>query len=278
MSRARITYTVCYALLILALVAFLYIWKSPRESTPQEQWQQFHLWLGPVPQQLQAEEWDTDTTSHQGVIFTFYSTEEWRTKTNRAFGMENKNRDTAPLPAHWEKQLHPFLPRLTAWPKLMITHDYSSGYDVRNMTLAQLSDGRTLLAFCYKWDNEFGKRDLVLPSYEESPEDPADFWLSGLYIVLSSLFLLLVPLGFLLLFPGFDLTRKRHMAYWFMAAAFFPVILLISACTCTGVLAAIPAAIFWCIILVPWQLAGAGMLLPIVMMIAFRKETPEPHK
>ena len=271
MSRARYIYTICYVLMILALVAF-FIWKPHPKTTPQEQWQQFHLWLGPVPQQLQAEEWDTDTTSHQGVIFTFYSTEEWRTKTIRAFGLENKNRDTAPLPAHWEKQLHPFQPRLTAWPKLMITHDYSSGYDVRNMTLAQLNDGRTLLAFCYKWDNEFGKRDLVLPSYEESPEDPADFWLAGLYIVLSSLFLLLVPLGFLLLFPGFDLTRKRHMAYWFMAAAFFPVILLISACTCTGVLAAIPAAIFWCIILVPWQLAGAGMLLPIVMMIAFRKD------
>jgi hypothetical protein len=38
--------------------------------------------------------------------------------------------------------------------------------------------------------------------------------------------------------------------------------------------AAIPAAISWCIILVPLQLAGAGMLLPIVMMIAFRKDRP----
>ena len=99
-------------------------------------------------------------------------------------------------------------------------------------------------------------------------------WLSGLCIVVGIAFLLLVPLGFLLLFPGFDLTRKRHMAYWFLAAALFPLILLISTCSCTGVVAAIPAAIFWCIILVPWQLAGAGMLLPIVMMIAFRKDIP----
>ena len=170
--------------------------------------------------------------------------------------------------------LKSFLPRLTAWPKLMITHDASSGFDVRDMTLAQLSDGRTLLAFRYKWVNEFGKRDLVSPSYEDKTEPPTQLWLTGLYIVLSSLFLLLVPLGFLLLLPGFDLTRKRHMAYWFLTAALFPLILLISACTYMGGLAAIPAAIFWCIILVPWQLAGAGMLLPIVMMIAFRKDTP----
>ena len=274
MSRARCIYTICYVLMILALACYLVTWTSPRATTPQVQWQSFHPWLGPAPQQLQAEEWDSDTGSLQGVIFTFFSTEEWRAKAIRSFGLENKDRDTAPLPGHWEKQLHPFLPRLFAWPKLMITHDASSGFDVRDMTLAKLSDGRTLLAFRYKWDNEFGKRDLVLPSYENKTEPPTQLWLTGLYIVLSSLFLLLVPLGFLLLFPGFDLTRKRHMAYWFMTAAFFPVILLISACTCTGVLSAIPAAIFWCIILVPWQLAGAGMLLPIVMMIAYRKDTP----
>ena len=67
---------------------------------------------------------------------------------------------------------------------------------------------------------------------------------------------------------------RRGSAYFFLAAALFPLILLISTCTYMGGLAAIPAAIFWCIILVPWQLAGAGMLLPIVMMIAFRKDTP----
>lgn len=274
MSRARITYTICYVLMLLALVAFPFILKATRDVTPQEQWNGFHPWFGPAPLQLQAEEWNHEASDRQGVIFTFCSTEEWRAKLIHTFGLADKDRETAPLPEHREKQLHPFLPKLTAWPKLMITHDASSGFDVRDMTLAQLSDGRTLLAFRYKWDNEFGKRDLVLPSYEKQPEPPTQLWLTGLYIVLSSLFLLLVPLGFLLLFPGFDLTRKRHMAYWFMTAAFFPVILLISACTCTGVLSAIPAAIFWCIILVPWQLAGAGMLLPIVMMIAFRKDRP----
>ena len=274
MSRARRIYTLCYVLMLLALAAFFLSWKFPREITPQEQWHHFHPWLGPVPQKLQAEEWAPDNDSYQGgVIFTFYPTREWREKHIRAFGLADKDRDTAPLPPHWEKQLHPFQPVLTAWPKLMITHDASSGYDVRDMTLAQLRDGRTLLAFRYKWDNEFGRRDLVFPGYEKKAEAPTELWLSGVYIVMVCIFLLLVPLGFLLLFPGFDLTRKRHMAYWFMTAAFFPVILLISACSSTGVLSAIPAAIFWCIILVPWQLAGAGMLLPIVMMIAFRRSS-----
>ena len=64
------------------------------------------------------------------------------------------------------------------------------------------------------------------------------------------------------------------MVYWFLTAALFPILLLISTCTCTGVVAAVPAAISWSIILVPLQLAGAGMLLPIVMMIACRKDKP----
>ena len=271
MSRARLTYTICYALMLLVFVAFPFIVKATQEITPQAQWNGFHPWFGPVPHQLQAEKWNRAADDRQGVIFTFYSTEEWRTKHTRAFGLADKDRDTAPLPPHWEKLLHPFLPRLTAHPKLMITHDFSSGFYVQDMTLAQLTDGRTLLAFRYQWDNEFGKRDLVLPAYEEEPGDDMPLWLSGLCIVVGIAFLLLVPLGFLLLFPRFNLTRKRHIAYWFLTAALFPILLLISACTSTGVVAAIPAAISWCIILVPLQLAGAGMLLPIVMMIAFRK-------
>lgn len=272
MSRARLTYTICYVLMLLVFVAFPFIVKATQEITPQTQWSGFHPWFGPVPNQLQAEEWNREADDRQGVIFTFYSTEDWRTKHIRAFGLADKDRDTAPLPPHWEKLLHPFLPRLTAHPKLMITHDASSGYDVRDMTLAQLADGRTLLAFRYSWDNEFGRRDLVSPAYEEEPGDDMPLWLSGLCIVVGIAFLLLVPLGFLLLFPRFNLTCKRHIAYWFLTAALFPILLLISACTSTGVVAAIPAAIFWCIILVPLQLAGAAMLLPLVMMIAFRKD------
>ena len=274
MSRARLTYTVCYVLMVLSFVAFPFILEATRDVTPQTQWNGFHPWFGPVPQQLQAEEWNLEADERQGIIFTFYSTEEWRAKHIRAFGLADKNRNTSPLPLHWEKQLHPFQPRLTAHPKLMITHDAASGFYVQDMTLAQLVDGRTLLAFHHRWDNEFGKRDLVFPAYEEVSDDDIPLWLSGLCIVVGIAFLLLVPLGFLLLFPGFDLTRKRHIAYWFLTAALFPILLLISACTSTGVVEAIPAAISWCIILVPLQLAGAGMLLPIVMMITFRKDKP----
>ncbi len=274
MSRARLTYTICYVLMILIFMAFPFILKATQEVTPQTQWNGFHPWFGPAPQQLQAEEWNHEADSRTGVIFTFYATEEWKAKHIRAFGLADKNRNTSPLPLHWEKQLHPFQPRLTAHPKLMITHDAASGFYVQDMTLAQLADGRTLLAFHHRWDNEFGRRDLVLPAYEGAPGADMPLWLSGLSIVVGIAFLLLVPLGFLLLFPRFDLTSKRHMVYWFLTAALFPILLLISTCTCTGVVAAVPAAISWSIILVPLQLAGAGMLLPIVMMIACRKDKP----
>lgn len=71
MSRARLTYTVCYVLMLLVFVAFPFIVKATQEITPQTQWSGFHPWFGPVPHQLQAEEWNREADDRQGVIFTF---------------------------------------------------------------------------------------------------------------------------------------------------------------------------------------------------------------
>ena len=157
-SKLRRLYSICYFLFILALGAVLYYMPFGTQS-PAERWQSFQPWFGPAPQELQAEVWDSDADTQQsGIIFVFRASQEWQEQLIRDFNLEAKDRNTAPLPEHWETQLHPFQPELTTWPKLMITSDFISGYDVRNMTLAQLQDGRILLAFHYSWDNEFGGR------------------------------------------------------------------------------------------------------------------------
>ena len=272
MSRARITYTVCYVLMFLCLVAFPFIMKATEEWTPRQQWSLFQSWIGPVPEQLQAEEWTRESDDRSGIIFTFRADDAWREKLIHHFALADKDRGATPLPAHWESQISPTQPKLTAYTKLMRSSSGEYGFEVQDMTLAQLNEGRTLLAFRHKSENDFHGRMVVPPAYPHAEAEPTPTWRSVLWGIALVAFTLLVPLGFLLLFPSFDLTRKRHMTYWFMTAAFFPIIILISACTYVGGLAAILAAIFWCIILVPWQLAWAGMLLPIVMMIAFRKD------
>lgn len=276
-SKLRRLYSICYFLFILALGAVLYYMPFGTQP-PAERWQDFQPWFGPAPQELQAEVWDSDADTQQsGIIFVFRASQEWQEQLIRDFNLEAKDRNTAPLPEHWETQLHPFQPKLTTWPKLMITSDFISGYDVRDMTLAQLQDGRILLAFHHRWDNEFGGRNLVMQRYADAPATPSWDGSLTLFFLTGYAFCLFTPLGFLLLFPRYDLSRGWHIFLWFLAAALFPVLLFIPA-----LLAVYPlvAVLFWLIfivpILVPIQLVGALILLPLVMIIGYRNKNTPP--
>ena len=114
MSRARITYTACYVLMLLSLVAFPFIMKATEEWTPRQQWSLFQSWIGPVPQQLQAEEWRRESDDMAGIIFTFRADDDWREQIVHHFALADKDRGAAPLPAHWEAQISPTQPKLTA--------------------------------------------------------------------------------------------------------------------------------------------------------------------
>ena len=278
MSRSRRLYSICYFLIILALGAVLYYLSTGRTTSPAERWNSFHPWFGTAPQELQAEEWDaTADDRHSGIIFVFRASPEWQEQLTRDFNLEAKDRNTAPLPEHWETQLHPFQPELTTWPKLMITSDFLSGYDVRDMTLAQLQDGRILLAFHYRWDNEFGGRNLVMQRYADAPAPPSRDGSLMLFFLTGYAFCLFTPLGFLLLFPRYDLSRGWHFFWWFLAAALFPVLLCILALLAVCPLGAVlVGSMLWFIIVVPMQLVGALILLPLVMMIGFRNKNTPP--
>ena len=277
MSKLRRLYSICYFLVILALGAVLYYLSTGRTSSPAERWNSFHPWFGTAPQELQAEEWDaTADDRHSGIIFVFRASPEWQEQLTRDFNLEAKDRNTAPLPEHWETRLHPFQPKLTTWPKLMISADYLSGYDVRDMTLAPLHDGRYLLAFHYRWDNEFGGRNLVMQRYDDTPAARSTDWEVTLFCLAGYAFCLVTPLGFLLLFPRYNLSRGRHLVLWFLAAALFPVLLLIpSFLAMHPLVATLLGSMFWLIIIVPLQLVGAAILLPLVMIIGFRDKNTQ---
>ena len=277
MSRARITYTVCYVLMMLCLVAFPFIMKATEEWTPRQQWSLFQSWIGPVPQQLQAEEWRRESDDRAGIIFTFRADDDWREQIVHHFALADKDCGAAPLPAHWEAQISPTQPKLTAYTKLMISDDGDSGFEVQDMTLAQLSDGRTLLAFRHKSENDFHGRMVVPPAYPRAEAEPTPTWRFVLWCIALIAFSLLTPLGFLLLFPRFNLNCRRHVVYWFTTAALFPLIPGLLMCLSYGHYMALFALLMGSIVIIPLQLAGAGLLLPLVRMIAFRNTQTEPQ-
>ena len=127
------------------------------------------------------------------------------------------------------------------------------------------------------WDNEFGGRNLVMQRYDDTPAARSIDWEVTLFCLAGYAFCLVTPLGFLLLFPRYDLSRGWHFFWWFLAAALFPVLLFIPA-----LLAVYPLVpvLFWLIfivpILVPMQLVGALILLPLVMIIGYRNKNTPP--
>lgn len=276
MSRARRLYSICYFLFILVLGAVLYYMPFGTQP-PAERWQDFQPWFGPAPQELQAEVWESDADTQQsGIIFVFRASQEWQEQLIRDFNLEAKNRNTAPLPEHWETQLHPFQPKLTTWPKLMITSDFISGYDVRDITLAQLQDGRILLAFHHRWNNDFGGRNLVMQRYADAPATPSWDGSLTLFFLTGYAFCLFTPLGFLLLFPRFDLKKKGHTVLWFVTALLYPIgVVFVTLPFMYSGSEALIALIGILFLLEPLQLIGALVLYLLARSIrAIRHSSP----
>lgn len=277
MSRARRLYSICYFLFILVLGAVLYYMPFGTQP-PAERWQDFQPWFGPAPQELQAEVWESDADTQQsGIIFVFRASQEWQEQLIRDFNLEAKDRNTAPLPEHWETQLHPFQPKLTTWPKLMITSDFISGYDVRDITLAQLQDGRILLAFHHRWNNDFGGRNLVMQRYADAPATPSWDGSLTLFFLTGYAFCLFTPLGFLLLFPRFDLKKKGHTVLWFVTALLYPIgVVFVTLPFMYSGSEALIALIGILFLLEPLQLIGALVLYLLARSIRAIRHSSHP--
>ena len=262
MSRARRIYCICYSLMILGLAALVCLPSPLPELTPREQWSSFQAWLGPPPQELHTEDWVTGQDDYHGITFVFHASEDWHAEITKRFSLAPGRHGTSRLQPHWREAVDPESPLLTAWRKRLA--EIRTGepvYDVKDMALARLRDGRTMLVFRYRWDNTFGNHSYVFSAYE--PGQGRDFpsWYVVLYGGAVVAFFLLAPLGFLLLFPRFDLRKKGHTALWFATALLYPIGL--------GVLTlpfmysgskALVAFIALLIIVEPLQLIGALVL------------------
>ena len=224
MSRARRIYCICYSLMILGLAALFCLPSPLPELTPREKWSSFQAWLGPPPQELHTEDWVTGQDDYQGITFVFHASEDWHAEIAERFGLAAGRHGTSRLQPHWREAVDPESPLLTGWRKRLA--EIRTGepvYDVKDMALARLRDGRTMLVFRYRWDNTFGNHSYVFSAYE--PGQGRDFpaWYVVLYGSAVVAFFLLAPLGFLLLFPRFDLRKKGHTALWFATALLYPI-------------------------------------------------------
>lgn len=278
MSRARRIYCICYTMMILVLVALCFMPSLLPELTPREKWSSFQAWLGPAPQELIAEEWATGKDDYTGVIFVFHAKKDWHAEIAKRFSLaEGRHKDSRLQPS-WQEALAPDAPLLTTRQKRLVeTHTGEPVYDVKDMILARLRDGRTLLAFRYRWDNTFGNHSYVFSDYE--PGEGRDFpaWYVVLYGSAVVAFFLLAPLGFLLLFPRFDLKKKGHTVLWFVTALLYPIgVAFVTLPFMYSGSEALVALIGILLLLEPLQLIGALVLYLIIRSIRAIRPTSHP--
>ena len=278
MSRARRIYCICYTMMILVLVALCFMPSLLPELTPREKWSSFQAWLGPSPQELIAEEWATSKDDYTGITFVFHASEDWHAEIAERFSLAEGRHGTSRLQPSWQEALAPDAPLLTAWRKRLVeTHTGEPVYDVKDMILARLRDGRTLLAFRYRWDNTFGNHSYVFSDYE--PGEGRDFpaWYVVLYGSAVVAFFLLAPLGFLLLFPRFDMKKKGHTVLWFVTALLYPIgVAFVTLPFMYSGSEALIALIGILLLLEPLQLIGALVLYLIIRSIRAIRPTSHP--
>ena len=226
LSKTRKRFALGYLLFILLLIAPPYIPWSKIPETDTGAWDDFQRWIGPAPTGLEMRQTHHEEENSTLYLFTFDSAPEQESLFTQNFGLKPTNE---PLPAEWQMEPAPgaYLYRPEARRNCMLAGNCEWGYVIDDLVFTQLSNGRSLLAFRLMQgvpEDAASVGRHYSPHYEEK-EAPHLIIISLLFIPYMLCWFMLVPLGFLLLFPSFTLQTTLHRVIWY-AAIFVPQLLL----------------------------------------------------
>lgn len=262
LSKMRKRFALGYLLFILLLITPIYIPWSKLPETATGAWNDFERWLGPAPTGLEMRQTHNVEEHSTLYLFTFAPAPEQESLFIQNFGLKPTSE---PLPTEWQMEPAPGtgLYRPEARRNCMMAGNYEWGYVIDDLVFTRLSNGRSLLVFRQMHgvpDTSASVGRLYEPSYEEKDE-PLIMIISLLFIPYMLSWFMLVPLGFLLLFPSFTLQSTLHRVIWY-AAIFVPQLLLF---ICAHLVIHDPSIIGAFILfffITPLMLLGARSLLP----------------
>lgn len=227
MSKGRKIYTAAY-LIFLVILLYPQFFPIPMpEKTPVESWNIFHRWLGEAPAQLEKTTFPSGWGKATYFGFTFPGSAD---KEKELVEFLELQESAEPLPEDWHmseqqgakifRQQPPYL--------CLLAGNNEWGYVIEGTTLTRLADGRTLFAFKVHWEEDDSNcgSNYYRPRFEKKDEE-SSFLIGILSLLMLLSDFLLAPLGLLLLFPRFNLSRMRHFVLWYTAVLILPIIMVV---------------------------------------------------
>lgn len=266
MSSARRVYSAGYVLLLLGVIAMYFFPLPMPEYTASEHWCRFKGWLGACPDDLEAIELTSAEDAPKEIFFVFSADEEWKGKLVSYLDLRTTGNNPQVLPAEWQERMDANSPSFYAYPLMLADSSLDWGYDVQNLLLSRLKDGRFLLALRFEWSDDLAYREIRTPRYEAGHPKELPAWVRLMSLVCYVSTFLVLPLGGLLLFPRFDLRRKKYMAYWFGLAVFCPSVMLLCFPHWFSGAATLVAFIGFVVVILPLHLLGAWLLYLFVRL------------
>lgn len=266
LSKTRKRFALGYLLFILLLITPIYIPWSKLPETATGAWNDFERWLGPAPTGLEMRQTHNEEEHSTLYLFTFAPAPEQESLFIQNFGLKPTSE---PLPTEWQMEPAPGtgLYRPEARRNCMMAGNCEWGYVIDDLVFTRLSNGRSLLAFRQMHgvpDTSASVGRHYSPHYEEKDAPLLLIIISLLFIPYMLCWFMLVPLGFLLLFPSFTLQSTLHRVIWY-AAIFVPQLLLFIWAHLVIHDPAIIGADITFVIGTPLMLLGARSLLPLAL-------------
>ena len=271
MPSRRKKYSVCFLLVLIAwlgLVVYCVQQTVQHRPTAQDEWNKLSAWLGPAAADVSAAPLLNEQGETKGQMY------RWRSGSRSATVLAEELQ----LKPEGNREPEEASNATAAWHNdqelVFLTTDGDSFYRIHELQLTQTADGLNSMVICSGTDdigNIGEKTRAMLPLHEPIPvpELPLSCQIIWLSMAAAPLW---VPLGVLLMVPGFDFSKRKHYAWWYGCAVSVPaaMVYFLAQLLPTGQASMLGALFF--IVLLPLILGTATILLLIFRAIFRRKK------
>ena len=271
MPSRRKKYSVCFLLVLivwLGLVVYCVQQTLQYRPTAQDEWNKLSAWLGPAAADVSVTPQRHEQGETKGLVYC------WRSGSRPAAVLAEELQLQSAEPNNEEEETNKGSDAWYAEQEIVfLTTDGDSFHRIHELRLTQTTDGlNTLVMRSESGDtgNMGETTRALLPLHEAIPVPtlPRSCQLIWLSMAAAPLW---VPLGVLLMLPGFNFSKRKHYAWWYGCAVFVPAVVVYFLAQLLPPEQAHMLGALFCVVLLPLIL-GTTTVLMMILRAFFRRQ------